>query len=218
MTVGSVGILRFDVPVDLDRDSARRLANEELAKASYAERRPGFAQRAWSWLQERLRELFQQASESAPGGRAGLVLVGILLALAVVVVLHRLGPLRPAPSAGERLFGGRVSTSADHQAAAAAHAEQGRWAEAVRESLRAIVRGLEERGLLAARPGRTADEAAAEGSEALPDRADDLREAVRIFDAIWYGARPATPEAAASLDAISSRVRSAPPEPLRPRR
>jgi hypothetical protein len=57
--------------------------------------------------------------------------------------------------------------------------------------MRAIVRSLEERALLAPRPGRTADEAAAEAGRSLPPHADELRAAARAFDDITYGGRTA---------------------------
>jgi hypothetical protein len=58
--------------------------------------------------------------------------------------------------------------------------------------MRAIVRSLEERALLDIRPGRTADEAAAEAARALPTRADRLNTAARDFDDVTYGGRRAS--------------------------
>ena len=49
-----------------------------------------------------------------------------------------------------------------------------------------------ERGLIDARPGRTADELAAELTAALLAGADELRSAASVFDAVVYGRRPAT--------------------------
>ncbi len=57
--------------------------------------------------------------------------------------------------------------------------------------MRALVRGLEERTLLDARPGRTADEAAAEAGRALPEHAAALSAAARTFDDIAFGERTA---------------------------
>ncbi|MBO7941425.1 DUF4129 domain-containing protein, partial [Streptomyces sp. S9] len=82
-----------------------------------------------------------------------------------------------------------------HRAAAEAHAAQGHWNQAVQERMRAIVRALEERALLDVRPGRTADEAAAEAGRALPAHTDRLRGAARDFDDVTYGGRTATEEA-----------------------
>jgi hypothetical protein len=61
--------------------------------------------------------------------------------------------------------------------------------------MRAIVRALEERALLDVRPGRTADEAAAEAGRSLPAHADRLRSAARDFDDVTYGGRRATEQA-----------------------
>ena len=58
--------------------------------------------------------------------------------------------------------------------------------------MRALVRALEERALLDVRPGRTADEAAAEAGRALPAHTDPLRTAARDFDDVTYGGRSAT--------------------------
>jgi hypothetical protein len=58
--------------------------------------------------------------------------------------------------------------------------------------MRALVRALEERALLDVRPGRTADEAAAEAGRALPAHTDRLRTAARDFDDVTYGGRSAT--------------------------
>ncbi|MGW4698552.1 DUF4129 domain-containing protein, partial [Kitasatospora cineracea] len=95
----------------------------------------------------------------------------------------------------------------------AAHAAAGAWADAVRDQMRALVRGLEERTVLSPRPGRTADEAAAEAGRALPRHAAELASAARLFDDIAFGERPAD-EAAyrllADLDHALGRTRPTP--------
>lgn len=65
--------------------------------------------------------------------------------------------------------------------------------------MRAVVRSLEERTLLDPRPGRTADEAAAEAAASLPDHAEALRAAARAFDDVTYGGRPADADMYARL-------------------
>jgi hypothetical protein len=109
------------------------------------------------------------------------------------------------------LFVGRARSSDEHRAAADAAAARGAWADAVRERLRAIVRGVEERGVLDARPGRTADEAAAEAGAVLRSCADDLRRAARLFDDVWYGGRTATQASDEEMRRIDAAVRSARP-------
>lgn len=73
-------------------------------------------------------------------------------------------------------------------------AGEGRYAEAVRERLRAMVRTLVERRILEHRPGMTVTELARAAAAAEPRVESPLRNATGIFSDIWYGERPATAE------------------------
>lgn len=199
------------VPVDLGRDEAARLAREELAKQVYREAGPSLAERVVRWLLEQAARLLGDVAGVSPGGYAGLVAVLLVVVVAVVSLRLRLGPLARGARADAALFTGRVRSSAEHRSAADRHAASGEWAEAVRERLRAVVRLLEERAVLDERPGRTADEAAAEAGRSLPGCASGLRRAARLFDDIWYGGRPAGPDADAALRALDDQVRAARP-------
>lgn len=198
-------------PVELARDEAARLAREELAKQVYRDAGPGLVQRVVGWLIERAGRLFDEVAGVSPGGYAGIAVVLLLVVAAVVAVRLKVGPLGRREAGEQALFSGRARTAAEHRAAADAHAAAGEWAEAVRERLRAVVRSLEERAVLDERPGRTADEAAAEAGVALPAVAAELRRAARLFDDIWYGGRPAGPESDAALRAVDEQVRAARP-------
>ncbi|MGW1926304.1 DUF4129 domain-containing protein, partial [Streptomyces massasporeus] len=144
--------------------------------------------RFWEWVGD----LFDAASGATPGGVIGLVAVVLFVIAAAAALWWRLGTPRRAPgTTGDSLFADGPRTARDHRTAAARHASAGRWNQAVQERTRAIVRSLEERALLDPRPGRTADEAAAEASRSLPAHADDLRLAVRVFDDVTYGGRTA---------------------------
>lgn len=79
-----------------------------------------------------------------------------------------------------------LTLTADELAAA------GRYDEAVRERLRAVVRELVERQVIEHRPGWTVTELAGEAGRARPPAAAPLREASGVFSEIWYGQRPAT--------------------------
>jgi hypothetical protein len=79
-----------------------------------------------------------------------------------------------------------LANTADQLAAA------GRYAEAVRERLRAVVRDLIERGVLPHSPGWTVTELARAAGQRRPNLAVPLSAAVDIFSEIWYGLRPAT--------------------------
>ncbi|MGW3113723.1 DUF4129 domain-containing protein [Streptomyces sp. NPDC001091] len=176
-------------PVTVPRGPAREAARRELAKRMYHENDPGLLQRALDAFWEWLGRLLAKAASATPGGSLGLLVV-VLCVIAVLAPLWwRLGTPRRGPASAAPLFDERPRTAAEHRAAAEAHAAQGHWNQAVQERMRTIVRSLEERALLDVRPGRTADEAAAEAGRTLPGHADRLRSAARHFDDVTYGGR-----------------------------
>ena len=73
-------------------------------------------------------------------------------------------------------------------------AAEGRYAEAVRERLRAIVRGLVERRAVEVLPGMTVTEVAHAAAAVAPGVEPSLRGATGVFSDIWYGQLPATAE------------------------
>lgn len=182
-------------PLTIPRDPAREAARRELSKSMYHENEPSWFQRAldtfWDWVED----LFSSASTVTPGGPLGLVVVILVIAAVIGALWWRLGTPRRQPTSSAALFDDRARSAAEHRSAAEAHAAQGHWNQAVQERMRAIVRSLEERALLDVRPGRTADEAAAEAGRSLPAHTDRLRAAARDFDDVTYGGRTATPQA-----------------------
>ncbi|MER6790187.1 DUF4129 domain-containing protein [Streptomyces sp. NPDC000658] len=179
-------------PVTVPRDPAREAAHRELSRDLYHQNDPGLLQRAldtfWDWIGD----LFDSASSATPGGALGLLVVVLAVGAVVAALWWRLGTPRRHPSSTAALFDARPRSAAQHRAAAEAHAAQGHWNQAVQERMRAVVRALEERALLDTRPGRTADEAAAEAGRSMPAHADRLRTAARDFDDVTYGGRRAT--------------------------
>lgn len=199
-------------PLTIPRDPAREAARRELSKGMYHENDPSWFQRAldsfWDWVED----LFNSASTVTPGGPLGLVVV-ILVVVAVIGALWwRLGTPRRQPTSSAALFDDRPRSAAEHRAAAEAHAAQGHWNQAVQERMRAIVRSLEERALLDVRPGRTADEAAAEAGRSLPAHADRLRAAARDFDDVTYGGRTATQQAYRRIAELDRDLESTKPQ------
>jgi hypothetical protein len=202
-------------PLTIPRDPAREAARRELSKRLYHENEPGLFQRAlnafWDWLGR----LLDSAASATPGGTIGLVVVVLFVVAVLAALWWRLGtPHRQPSSSAADLFDDRPRSAAEHRAAAEAHAAQGHWNQAVQERMRAIVRSLEERTLLDVRPGRTADEAAAEAGRSLPAHTDRLRAAAREFDDVTYGGRRATEQSyhrIAELDRDLERARPALP-------
>ncbi|WP_328762936.1 MULTISPECIES: DUF4129 domain-containing protein [unclassified Streptomyces] len=186
-------------PVTTPRVPAREAAERELSKPMYHQDDPGLLQRALDRFWEWVGHLFDRAQGATPGGTLGLVAIVVLAVLAVAALWWRLGSPRRTSTGPADLFDDALRSAADHRTAADAHAAAGRWTEAVQERMRAVVRSLEERTLLDPRPGRTADEAAAEAAVSLPDHAEALRAAARAFDDVTYGGRPADADMYARL-------------------
>jgi hypothetical protein len=186
---------------DITREAARRAAHDELLDRRYAGAQPPLLIRVVGRLVRRFLELLDKAAGGVPGGRLGLLLVALLVAAAVGLVLVRLRPTGSGPGSADIFTSGRALSAAEHRALADRAAATGQWADAVRERLRAIVRELEARGVLEARPGRTAGEVARDGSAAVPSIAEPLLRATRTFDEIWYGGRSAD---ASSYDLLVS--------------
>ncbi|MFF7841418.1 DUF4129 domain-containing protein [Streptomyces ossamyceticus] len=198
-------------PVTLPRDPAREAARRELSKGMYHENDPSWYERAmdafWDWLDK----VFDTASAATPGGGVGLAVI-VLAVLALLGALWwRLGTPHRTPVSSARLFDDRPRSAAEHRAAAEAQAAQGHWNQAVQERMRAVVRSLEERALLDARPGRTADEAASEAGRVLPAHADRLRTAARDFDDVTYGGRAAAEGTYRHLAALDDDLERAKP-------
>lgn len=79
-------------------------------------------------------------------------------------------------------------------------AAQGRYAEAIRERLRAMVRHLVQRGVIENRPGWTVTELSAAAGVA------PLHEAATVFSDVWYAQRPATAELDARMRSLAEQV------------
>jgi hypothetical protein len=200
----------LDVPITLGRDEAQRLARIELAKPVYTGEDEPWMQKLVRWLLERISSLLDTVGGSSPLGWFGILGVVALVVIVVVVIRRRTGSLGRGPSSAG-LFTGADRTAADFRAEAERFAAAGAWAEAVRSRLRAVVRDLEERGLVDVRPGRTADEIARDAGRALPVVAGDLHAAARIFDDVWYGGRTADSASYARLVAVDDAVAGARP-------
>ncbi|MER6638166.1 DUF4129 domain-containing protein [Streptomyces microflavus] len=201
-----------DIPVDTPRVPAREAAESELSKPMYHENDPNFLQRGlnhfWDWVAG----VFDAAAGAAPGGPAGLVVLVLVIIGLAVALWWRLGTPQRSSRPADALFeNDGPRSAAQHRAAADAHAAALRWTEAVQERMRALVRSLEERALLDPRPGRTADEAAAEAGRVLPDHATRLRSAARDFDDVTYGGRTAGQPTYLALRALDTELDEAKP-------
>ncbi|MFE4197796.1 DUF4129 domain-containing protein [Paenarthrobacter sp. NPDC056912] len=183
----------LEPPVTPDREEARRWATEELSKPQYPDARPSWLDQMWRDFLDWLTSL--EGDGTGPGNTFGVPLIialaVILIVVAIVVVRPRLNVRRKTSAAD--IYGDDSRVDADgYRKRAAVAADDGDWAAAVVEQFRAIVRSAEERDVIDARAGRTADEAAEElgrvfgGAQVLLDRV------AHLFDAVRYGDQAAS--------------------------
>jgi hypothetical protein len=186
-----------DVPIT--RDGARAAAHHELSKSVYHRYDDPWPVRAFNWVQHLIGRLFDEASKHSPGGGGGAVAVLVAVVVLLIALRWRLGPLRRADRMAGAVLGVSTATAGDFRREAVAAAAEGRWSDAIVARMRALARALEETGELPARPGRTADEIAAEVAAGRPDAGAVTARAARIFDEVAYGNRPGTPEGYAAV-------------------
>ena len=188
------------------RDGARDAARRELSKQIYRRRQAGLLPRILEWLFTRLGRLFEKATSVVPGGLPGLLLLVAIVVAIVVVLRLRLGPLRRTDLLTDERAAAAKSAD-DYRAEAAGFAADGNWREALRARFRAVIRELEQRGILDQRAGRTAGEIAFEAGAAVPAIAAAMQRAADVFNQTWYGDRAASPSAYDSIAQVDDSVR-----------
>jgi hypothetical protein len=196
-------------PGDVTRDGAREEARRELRKAIYHAGEDSPITKAIKWVFGKVGEALQRVVSIAPGGLPSLVVVVVLIVGLVVAIRLGLGPTGLRDALTDRRRGPVQRSAAEYRAEAESLAARGEYKEAVRARFRAVIRELEERGVLDPRPGRTAGEIAREGSAAVPGIGADLRAAAGTFDAAWYGTHAATAADYARLRDADERIRAA---------
>jgi Domain of unknown function (DUF4129) len=192
--------------IDIDRDGAHQLAQDELSKPIYSQASMG--KKLDDWINELLYRLLEKTSH-IPGGWFTTTVLLILLAIAVAVAIHiARNTLRTRRGGDSQLFEAAQLTAAQHRATAEGYAVEGKWAAAIRHRLRAVARELEETGVLNPTPGRTANELARDAGIALAHLADELSQAATAFNDVTYGERPGTQAAYQVIADLDDHLRS----------
>ncbi|MDI3313493.1 MAG: DUF4129 domain-containing protein [Mycobacterium sp.] len=193
--------------IDIDRDTARKAAQRELAKAIYPKESP--VQRFHDWADELLYRLIQKGS-AIPGGWFAITVLLIMLAIAVVIAMQAIRrTMRTGRSGGDHPLFDTTQLSADqHRITAESCAAAGNWASAIRHRMRAIARRLEDVGVINPVAGRTAFELARDAATALPYFAYELYQAAMVFNDVTYGERPGTAAEYRLVANLDDRLRS----------
>jgi hypothetical protein len=203
--------MRADLPVVPDRDTAREWLSSELQRPEYAERE-SLLQRLINWVLEWFQSIEWPAT-AVSGPQLGIV-VAVIAAVVLLIAWLVAGPVqlgRNRARSAEVLDTDDARTAAQMRAAADAASSSGDWRTASVERFRAVVRSLEERVIIEPRPGRTAQEAAADAGLRLPAQAAGLHAGADLFDGVEYGDRVATAADDADLRALDAAVTAARP-------
>jgi hypothetical protein len=194
------------------RDPSQEEAQRELSKQLYRQQE-SLLDTIVNWIFRKITELLAGITGGSAEGSAAVAVIALVVIAVIVAVLVKFGPLSRTRRRRTDEASHLAPTTSDdeHRRKADAHAAEGRFAEAIRERLRAIIRGLTDRGVLDNRLGRTAMEVATEAGRKLPTIAGDLRDAASLFGAVWYGRRPATAGDYERMRTIDGRVAAARP-------
>jgi hypothetical protein len=142
-----------------------------------------------------LSSVLTSVGTGAAGGALALAVLLLLALVIAVVIWRRVGPLRrSAVAAGVVLPADQTLSAAQHRALAAAAADRGDHETAVLEQMRAVVRALEERGVIEPGAGRTAIEVAREAGRGMPSASPVLNAAAGTFNEVVYGGGLAGPD------------------------
>jgi uncharacterized membrane protein len=183
---------------EISRRTGQRLARQELAQVSF-----------WQRILNVLARLFNGTGSVIPRGYFGLIVLVLILVVVVVAVLFWVRPARAVRARSGALLAGGVRRAADYRADAGRHAAAGDFSRATVERVRAIAAELEQREIVPARPGRTADEMALEAGRELPGLATDLRSAMTLFDDILYGDKAGSKDGYELVTRVDGAVRTA---------
>jgi len=195
--------------IDIDRDGAHQLAQDELNKPIYPH--PSLGEKVGHWINHILYRMLE-ASSHVPGGWFTTTVLLILLAVAVVIAVHvARKTLRTNRRGDSQLFEATELTAAQHRATAEGYAAEGNWAAAIRHRLRAVARQLEEAGVLNPNLGRTANELARDAGAVLPHLAGEMSQAATAFNDVTYGERPGTRAAYQMIADLDDHLRSRSP-------
>jgi hypothetical protein len=218
-----VSAISAGVPVTPDQQQAKQQAAQELAQGKYhvpTSPAPASSTAATTAVASPSPTPTQAAAKHSSGGTILLViLLIVVVGVAVLLILRKIGKPRGDEKAKTKskkpkhLAGGAADAplfgAALHRHNAEQAARGGDWQEATRERFRAVIAVLDERGLLPERKDRTADEAARDAGDLLPQHAAALRDAARAFDEVEYGDYLGTPEGYAVIGSVDDAIAGA---------
>lgn len=197
----------------VDPDEARRTAQDILSRPEYREPQPTLLDRAFEAVTDFLRRGFEALTGGGAGGVIGLVITGLVLALALWLLVRALGASwsRPARRAATDVVQG--TSAPDDPAVWDAEADRlavaGDHRGALRCRYQAMVAALVQGGALHDAAARTPAEIRRDLDGRRPDLDPLLASVTERFEAAWYGGRPVDAGAERVFAADVAAVRAA---------
>lgn len=188
--------------VDLSPDEARAEFRRELLRSEYRER--DLTERALRWVLRQLDQLSQAAGSVPSLSWFAALAAGLVLALALGLVLSRLGHRATGRSASPTPLLAEGLSAEQLRVRARAALEAGRDEDAVLDAFRALATEHVERRRIENVPGATAHELASALAEVFEDRRTEIVAAADLFDATLYGDHEVRREQALALLALET--------------
>lgn len=170
-------------------DEAQDLLDKELSNPRYQAPEPTW----WDKLVSSVVDFFQDLLSSVTSDAVGPIIVWIVAGVIVVLIVAAFfiwGRPRftiTSRATPDALFGDDDPRTADQlRAAADGAAHAGDWNQAVILRMRALARGLDERGIVVLAPGATVQQFAHEASRSFPGYVEQVSLGARIFDNVRY--------------------------------
>lgn len=203
--------------LDPGNGEARRWLEEELSRPAYREHNDPIARllAAIERFIDNLLNADPSAGGALPAGIAGLI-TAALVALVLFALRHVRREARRSEVGGPALLGEERLTGEQFRERSRRALDEGRFAEAVLDALRAIAQGAAERTLLDDAPSLTAHEVGLQLADPFPAQRDELARAADLFDAVAYGHHTAEREQAERLLALEETLRRTRPQTRQP--
>lgn len=197
-----------DPPLVPSPDEGRSWLRRELLHPEYHQR--NLLQELLDWLERRVTSGLNAAQDAPPLTTFAAMVVLVLLTLALGWLLSRVRRSGRTRSVGRAVLTDETVTAAELRRRADLAFAEGRYEAAVVDGFRALAARQAERGRLDDAPGATAHEVAASLALTYPDRRHRVASSALLFEAVLYGARPATRDQAADVLGLGQELAVAP--------
>lgn len=203
-------------PLEPDGEQGRQWALAELADPVYRSAEPTAFDRLAQAVADGIAAVL--SGQAPPAWGPVLTAVAILAVAAVAVTA---AVIAGRPRAARRtapdgvIFGDPERRDAARlRRDASRAADAGDWRTAVVLSVRALARGLAERGAVRTAPGATVHAFARAAAAVFPAHAAELHATAAVFDEVRYLDRPATPDGYALVHRLDEDLRAGAAEPV----